>query len=121
MEYYLAPLEDLYEKGAKLFPDRFGRSPDWFRALVSPYCLTADFSPTTRKTQDAIMELSLGYLAIYIDLWKKDKPRDPAYMKPLIQRRNAIKEVFIKNDPGAKMMEVAVGHEMAEVSIKASF
>ena len=121
MVRYLAPLEDLYEKGVKLFPEQFGRSSDWFRALVSPYCLTTDFAPSTKKTREAIMELSLGYLAIYIDLWKKDEHRDPAYMKPLIKRRNAIKEVFRKNDPGAKMMEVAVGHEMAELSIRTSF
>ena len=84
VEQYLTPLESLYEKGAKIFPERFGRSPVWFRALVSPYCLTADFAPSTKKTRDAIMELTLGYLDIYIDLWKKDKPRDPTYMKPLI-------------------------------------
>jgi hypothetical protein len=121
VEQYLAPLEDLYEKGAKMFPERFGRSPEWFRALVSPYCLTADFAPSTKKTQDAIIELTLGYLDIYIDLWKKDEPRDPAYMKPLIQRRNAIKTTFIKNDPGAKMVQVAAGHETAELSIRLSF
>jgi hypothetical protein len=121
VEQYLAPLEDLYEKGAKIFPERFGRSPEWFRALVSPYCLTADFAPSTKKTQDAILELTLEYLAIYIDLWKKDEPRDPAYMKPLIQRRNAIKTIFIKNDPGAKMVQVAAGHETAELSIRLSF
>ena len=121
VEQYLAPLEDLYEKGAKIFPERFGRSPEWFRSLVSPYCLTADFAPSTKETQDAIMELTLGYLDIYIDLWKKDEPRDPAYMKPLIQRRNAIKKVFVENDPGAKMVQVAAGHEMAELSIRLSF
>jgi len=121
MKQYLAPLEDLYEKGADLFPDRFGRSPDWFRALVSPYCLTADFAPSTKKTRETIMEITLGYLAVYFDMWEKDKPRDPEYMEPLIKRRNAIKAVFIENDPGVKMMEVAVGHEMAELSIKISF
>ncbi|MBW1823632.1 MAG: hypothetical protein JRI87_03560 [Deltaproteobacteria bacterium] len=121
MEHYLSPLEDLYEKGVKIFPDRFGRSTDWFRALVSPYCLTAEFAPTTKKTQENIMELTLGYLSIYIDLWKKDELRDPEYMKPLIERRNAIKTTFIENDPGAKMMEVALGHEMADLSIKISF
>jgi len=96
-------------------------SPDWFRALVSPYCLTSDFAPTTQKTQKAIMELTLGYLAIYIDLWKRDEPYDPDYMKPLIKRRNAIKAVFRQNDPGAKMMEVAVGNELAEFSMNISF
>jgi len=121
MEHYLAPLGDLYDKGCKIFPDRFGRSPDWFRALVSPYCLTADFSPSTKKTQEAIIELTLGYLAIYIDLWKKDEPPDPAYMKPLIPRREAIRKNFKEKDPGAKMMELAVGHEMAELSLKAIF
>jgi hypothetical protein len=59
MVRYLSPLEDLYEKGVKLFPEQFGRSSDWFRALVSPYCLTTDFAPSTKKTREAIMELSL--------------------------------------------------------------
>ena len=121
MENYLKPLETLYEDGVKLFPEQFGRSPDWFRALVSPYCLTSDFAPTTKKTQKAIMELTLGYLAIYIDLLKRDEPCEPDYMKPLIKRRNAIKAVFRQNDPGAKMMEVAVGKEMAEFSMNISF
>lgn len=121
MNYYLKPLETLYEEGVKLFPEQFGRSPDWFRALVSPYCLSADFAPTTKRTQEAIMELTLGYLAIYIDLWKQDELRDSGYMQPLIRRRNAIKEIFRANDPGAKMMEVAVGDELAEFSMKISF
>ena len=121
MNHYLKPLEGLYEKGVELFPEQLGRSPDWFRALISPYCLSADFAPVTKKTQGAIMELTLGYLAIYIDLWKRDEPRDAEYMQSLIKRRNAIKTTFIENDPGAKMMEVAVGEEMAELSMKISF
>ena len=121
VKHYLAPLEPLYEKGVKLFPEQFGRSPDWFRALVSPYCLSADFAPTTKETQAAIMELTLGYLAIYIDLWKEDTPREPEYMQSLITRRNAIKTTFIQNDPGAKMMEVSLGEEMAAFSMNISF
>jgi len=121
MEYYLSPLEDLYEKGVKIFPDRPGRSANWFRALISPYYLNADFSPSTKKTQDAIIELTLGYLAIYIDLWKKDEPRDPTYMKALNQRKEAIRKIFREKDPGGKMMEVALGHQMAELSLKAIF
>jgi hypothetical protein len=118
---YLAPLEDLYEKGITIFPDQLGRSRDWFRALISPYCLNADLFPSTRKTQDAIIELTMGYLAVYIDLWKKDEKRNPAYMKLLNQRKEAIRKNFKEKDPGAKMMELAVGHEMAELSLRAIF
>ena len=121
VNHYLKPLEPLYEKGVKLFPEQLGRSPDWFRALISPYCLSADFAPPTPKTQEAIMELTLEYLSIYIDLWRGEEPREPEYMQPLIKRRNAIKTTFIQFDPGAKMMEVAVGEEMAEFSMKISF
>jgi hypothetical protein len=121
MAHYLSPLEDLYEKGVKIFPEQFGRSGGWFRALISPYCVNADFAPSTKKTQDAIIELTMGYLAIYTDLWRKEEPRDPEYMKPLIRRKEAIRKTFQENDPGAKMMELAVGHEMAELSLKAVF
>jgi len=70
-------------KGVKSFLTG-SAAPDWFRAWVSPYCLTADCALSIKKTQDAILELPLGYLSICIDIWKKDKLRDPAYMKPLI-------------------------------------
>jgi len=42
-------------------------------------------------------------------------------MQSLITRRNAIKTTFIQFDPGAKMMEVSVGEEMAEFSMNISF
>ena len=67
------------------------------------------------------MELTLGYLAIYIDIWKEDALREPEYMQSLITRRNAIKTTFIQNDPGAKMMEVSLGEEMAAFSMNISF
>lgn len=121
LECYLEPLENIYSKGLDYFPGLSGRSGDWFRALLSPYCLTGDFSPSTKNTQDKIMELTFEYLRIYKELWEKDKPRSEEYMKPLNVRKEAIRLNFQEKDPGGHMMEIAVGKELAELSLMAIF
>lgn len=122
MEKYLEPLEDLFYKGVDYYPDQGpGRNPNWFRALLSPYALTADIFPGTKKDQGQILELMLGYLNIYYSLWEKDEPRDPEYMKPLIARREAMRTNLREKDPGGFMMEKAVGPELAKLSIKTYF
>jgi hypothetical protein len=122
MEKYLEPLESAYARGVEYFPSlSSGRNPNWFKALVSPYCHSGDFFPSTKKTQNHIMELTLEYLKIYHSLWEKDESRDAGYMKQLIARKQAIKINFREKDPGGYMMEKAVGKELAELSLKATF
>ena len=58
---------------------------------------------------------------MYYTLWEKDEPRDPEYMKPLIARRQAIRQNFLEKDPGGYMIEKAVGKEVAELSLRAYF
>lgn len=122
LEKYLEPLEDIFYKGIKYFPPEGpGRNPNWYRALVSPYSLTGDYSPSTKERQEQILELTTDYLNVYHTLWEKDEPRDPEYMKALINRREAIRVNFREKDPGGIMIEKAVGEELAELSLKAYF
>ena len=58
---------------------------------------------------------------MYYSLWEKDEPRDLEYMKPLIARRQAIRQNFLEKDPGGYMIEKAVGKEVAELSLRAYF
>ena len=122
MEQYLEPLEDTFNKGMEYFPSLgSGRNPNWFKALSSPYCLSGDFFPSTKETQQHILEIITSYLNIYYDLWEKDQPRDPEYMKSLNARKDAIKMNFREKDPGAFMMVKAVGEELAELGLKVLF
>jgi hypothetical protein len=98
-----------------------GRNPSWFKALVSPYCLSGDFFPSTKETQGQVLELMTSYLTVFYDLWEKDQPRDPEYMKPLNARKNAIKQNFREKDPGGFMMIKAVGQDLADLGLKVLF
>ena len=122
MEQYLEPLEDAFNKGMEYFPSLgTGRNPNWFKALSSPYCLSGDFFPSTKETQQHILEIMNSYLNIYYDLWVKDQTRDPEYMKSLNARKEAIRKNFREKDPGGFMMVKAVGEELAELGLKVLF
>ncbi len=54
-------------------------------------------------------------------LWEKDKSREEKYMKPLIPRREAIRNIFRERDPGSLAMINAVGKEMAHFSLETLF
>ena len=121
MEKYLEPLEDVYEEAKKHFPSVSSRDPNWFRALVSPYYINADFHPGTKETQDLLFGLTVDYLNVYHSLWEKDEPRDTQYMKRLNERKTAIRLNMREKDPGGIMIEKAVGKEITELNLKAAF
>jgi len=121
MEKYLEPLEDVYNRGLKHYHEISTRSPNWFRAINSPYFINADFSPSTKETQDRLLGLAVDYFKIYYSLWEKDEPREAEYMKRLNDRKRAIRLNFREKDPGGGMMEIAVGKKLAALSIKAVF
>ena len=121
MEKYLEPLETAYEKSLEYFPGLHGRSTNWFRALISPYCVTGEVAPSTKDSQNKILELMQDYFNIYVDSWKKDERADKEYMKRLIERREAIRKNFREKDPGGIMMVKAVGEEIAELGLEALF
>jgi hypothetical protein len=62
-----------------------------------------------------------SYLKIYYDLWKKDQPRDPKYMKLLNARKDAVRTNFREKDPGEFMMVKAVGKELADLGLRVVF
>jgi len=121
LEKYLEPLEDVYSEGKKNFPNVSNRDPNWFRSLVSPYYINADFHPSTKETQNRLLKLTTDYLEIYHSLWKKDEPQDAEYMKRLIERKEAIKQNFFEKDPGGYMVEQAVGKELADLNLTVLF
>ena len=121
MKQYLEPLEDVYDKGKKVFPGISNRDPNWFRAMISPYYINADFHPSTKEKQNQLMDITIEYLKIYHGLWEKDVQRDQEYMHRLNERKEAIRTNMLEKDPGGFMIEQAVGKELAELSLWAIF
>jgi len=121
MEKYLEPLEGPYSKGSDAFKGTQGRNPNWFKALMSPYCITGSLDTSTKESQDLLMGITMEYFNIYVDLWKKDEPGDAEYMKRLNEKKEAIRMNFREKDPGGMMMVKAVGEELAELSIETLF
>ncbi|MCX5884564.1 MAG: hypothetical protein NT096_01395 [Proteobacteria bacterium] len=121
MEKYLEPLEEAYQKGIKYFPSLGGRSYNWFRALVSPYCLTGGID-ASKENQNRIMELVFDYLNVYIDLWKKDEPKSSGEMREYNVRKEAIRTTFQARDTiGDMMLTKAIGKELAHLSLITQF
>jgi len=121
MEKYLNPLEEIYDEGLEYFPPSKVRSMDWFRAVSSPYIITTECD-ATKKNQEKLLKLTLDYLKVYIDLWKKEEPSSPEYMKELNARKVAIRKTFEERDSiGDMMLTKAIGKELSHLSLITQF
>ena len=121
LDQYMIPFEDVYEKALEDFGLKNARNPLWFLALASPYYITGDFTPSTKESQNRVIETCLDYLEIYHQLWTKEEPRDEEYMKSLLVRKKAIRDTLKEFDVGGPMLEAAVGKEMADLTLDALF
>lgn len=121
LEKYLTPLEEIYTGGLEYFPPSKVRSENWFRTINSPYLITTE-AETTKENQERLLNLTLDYLKVYIDLWKKEEPSPPEYMKELNARKEAIRNTFQERDSiGDMMLTRAIGKELAHLSLITQF
>jgi hypothetical protein len=94
---------------------------NWFRTLTSPYIITTE-AEATPENQERLLDLTLDYLKVYIDLWKKEEPSPPEYMKELNARKEAIRITFQERDSiGDMMLTRALGKELAQLSLITQF
>ena len=97
------------------------RSMNWFRTINSPYLITTE-PEATRENQERLLNLTLDYLKVYIDLWKKEEPSSPEYMKELNARKEAIRKTFEERDSiGDMMLTKTLGKELAHLSLITQF
>jgi hypothetical protein len=121
LEKYLSPLEEIYERGLEHFPPSKVRSENWFRTISSPYVITTE-AEATKENQEKLLTLTLDYLTVYINLWKKEEPSSPDYMKELNARKEAIRKTFQARDSiGDMMLTRAIGKELAHLSLLTQF
>ena len=66
MEKYLEPLEPVYDRSLKHYHEIPSRDPNWFRAMVSPYYINADISPSTKESQDRLLGFAVDLSLIHI-------------------------------------------------------
>ena len=112
-QQYLDPLEPIYKK----YKDMPGLEPitlAWFRALQSPYIITGRPPHVPEELNRMALQCQVDYLNVFLELWKKDQPRDKEYMKPLISRRSVARNQLRHNDPGEGPLTKMLGHKMAE-------
>lgn len=121
MEKYLDPLEDIYNRSLDDFPEKPKRDLSWFRTFSSPFDIRLDLPDSTRESQDKLLKFTTDYLEQYYRLWENDEPRSTEYMHKLNQRKQAIRQIMTERDPGGAMLENALGHELAELTLCALF
>ena len=121
LEKYLAPLEEIYSEGLEHFPPSNVRSENWFRTINSPYLITTE-ADATKENQERLLNLTLDYLKVYIDLWKNEEPSTQEYMKELNARQEAIRKTFMARDSiGDMMLTKALGKELSHLSLITQF
>jgi hypothetical protein len=121
LEKYLVPLEGIYGEGLTRFPPSKVRSENWFRTINSPYLITTE-ADATKENQEKLLALTLDYLKVYMDLWKKEEPSSPGYMKELNTRKEAIRNTFQERDSiGDAMLTKTIGKELAHLSLITQF
>ena len=114
---YLDPIAPLWEK-YRVMPGLEPIKLSWFRAMQSPYIITGRPPQEPEKIRKMTLDAQVDYLRYWISLWEKDEPRDPEYMKPLLERRAVMRDFLRHRDPGEGPLSKALGHDNAVVFLK---
>jgi hypothetical protein len=122
-EKYLDPFEPIY----KQYTDLLDAPPEqlpWFRALSSPYVIAG--RPKADPDR-AVMRRALECLVTYVRYWfeeimtKAEPITDPAYKEQVKARKQKLKDIYRRNDPGGPVMNAILGKELAWRSVKLLF
>ena len=123
LEKYLEPFEPIYKQYTDLLdapPEHLG----WFRALSGPYVIGGRPKADPKRT---MMKRSLECLVTYIRYWfeeivaKAEPITDPGYKELVKARKQKIRDMYRKKDPGGAVTTAILGKELAWRGIKLIF
>jgi hypothetical protein len=122
-EKYLDPFEPIFKKYTDLLEAPAGNL-SWFRTLSGPYVIVGRNKADPER---AVMKRGLECICTYIKYWleeivaKAEPITDPAYKEQVKVRKEKIKEIYRRRDPGGPVMIALFGKELAWRGLKLTF
>jgi hypothetical protein len=123
LEKYLDPFEPIYKRYTDLLDAPPGNL-SWFRALSSPYIIAG--RPEADPDR-AMMGRALDCLTTYVKYWieeivaKAEPVTDPVYKEQVKAKKEKIRDLYRRKDPGGPVMTAIVGKELAWKGLKLTF
>ena len=123
LEKYLDPFESIY----KQYTDLLDAPPEqlsWFRALSSPYVIAGRPKADPDRAR---MKRALDCIVTYIKYWleeivaKAEPITDPQYKEQVKARKEKIKDIYRRKDPGGAVATAILGKELAWKGLKLTF
>lgn len=123
LEKYLDPFEPLYKQYTDLLDAPPGNL-NWFRALSSPYVIAGRPKADPDRTT---MKRALDCIVTYVKYWleeivaKAEPIADPKYKEQVKARREKIRDIYRRKDPGGSVLNALLGKELAGRELKLIF
>jgi hypothetical protein len=126
-EWYLEKYLDPFEPQYKQYTDLLDAPPEhlsWFRAISSPYVIAG--RPKADPDR-AVMKRALDCICMYAKYWleeivaKAEPITDPKHKEQVKARKEKIKDIYRRKDPGGPVMVAIFGKELAWRSLKILF
>jgi hypothetical protein len=122
-EKYLDPFEPIY----KQYTDLLDAPPEqlpWFRAQAGPYVIAGRPKADPER---ATIKRALDCLVTYTKYWfeeilpNAEPVTDPTYREQVKARKEKVREIFRRQDPGGPVMNAILGKELAWRGVKILF
>lgn len=123
LEKYLDPVEPIFKQYTDLLEAPAGNL-SWFRALSSPYVIVGRNKADPER---ATMKRALDCLCRYVKYWieeivaKAEPVTDPPYREQVKAKKEKIRDIYRRKDPGGPVMTALFGKELAWKGLKLTF
>jgi hypothetical protein len=123
LEKYLDPFEKIYRHYTDLL-DAPTEHLSWFRAISSPYVIAGRPKADPER---AMMRRALDCLCTYIKYWleeivaKAEPVTDPKHKELVKLRKEKIRDIYRRKDPGGPFSIATLGKELAWRGLKLVF